>query len=50
MFIEGIRVDSLMFYNIRVSQILSIAIFIIFGCILAYQEIKCRKSEEKVNK
>ena len=50
MIIEGIRIDSLMFYNIRVSQILSLAIFIIFGIILVCKEIKCRKQEKKVIK
>lgn len=48
--IEGIRTDSLMFYNFRISQILSLAIFIIFGSILASKEIKCRSNEKKVNK
>ena len=50
MIIEGIRTDSLMFYDIRVSQVLSLAIFIIFGIILVCKEIKCRKQEKKVNK
>ena len=50
MIIEGIRTDSLMFYNIRVSQVLSLAIFIIFGVILVCKEIKCRKQEKKVIK
>lgn len=50
MLIEGLRIDSLMFYNVRISQILSLAIFIIFGIILVWKEIKCRKEENKVNK
>ena len=50
MLIEGIRTDSLMFYNLRISQILSLAIFIIFGIILAWKEIKCRNQKKKVNK
>ena len=50
MIIEGIRTDSLMFYNIRVSQVLSLAIFMIFGSILVCKEIKCRKQEKKVIK
>lgn len=50
MIIEGIRIDSLMFYNIRVSQILSLAIFIIFGSILLCKEIKCRNEKKKVQK
>ena len=50
MIIEGLRIDSLMFYNIRISQILSLAIFIIFGSILVWKEIKCRNEKNKVNK
>ena len=49
MIIEGLRIDSLMFYNIRISQILSLAIFIIFGSILVWKEIKCRNEKNKVN-
>lgn len=36
-FIEGIRIDSLMFGKCRVSQLLSIAIFFIFGMVLIYK-------------
>lgn len=50
MFIEGIRTDSLMFYNLRISQILSLTIFIIFSIILVKGEIKCRSKEKNVNK
>ena len=50
MFIEGIRTDSLMFYNIRISQVLSVAIFIIFSCIFVWQIIKCRREQKKVIK
>ena len=46
----GQSVDSLMFYNLRISQILSLAIFIIFGSILVWKEINCRNQKKKVNK
>ena len=38
--IEGLRVDSLMIGNFRVSQILSITLFLIFGIVLIYKKIK----------
>lgn len=38
--IEGIRIDSLMLYNFRISQILSIAVFILFLGIFTYAVIK----------
>lgn len=50
MLIEGIRIDSLMLYNLRISQILSIAIFIVFSIILVCNEIKCRTKEKTVYK
>lgn len=37
-FIEGLRIDSLMFGKYRISQILSIIIFVIFCSILAKKE------------
>lgn len=46
MLIEGIRTDSLMFYNIRISQVLSLVIFIISGSILAYKTIKIKLKEK----
>ena len=39
-FIEGLRTDSLMFGNFRISQILSIILGIICGSILIYKRIK----------
>lgn len=39
-FIEGIRIDSLMLYNIRISQILSLALFVVFCIILSKKRIK----------
>lgn len=38
--IEGFRTDSLMLGNIRISQLLSIALSIVFGGILIYKKIK----------
>ena len=43
-FIEGIRTDSLMLFNFRISQILSMAIFVVFCLILTYKELKDKKS------
>jgi len=44
MFIEGLRIDSLMLQNLRISQILSILIFVIFGGILLYKKISSIKN------
>ena len=38
--IEGFRTDSLMLGNIRISQILSIILSVIFGSILLYKKVK----------
>ena len=38
--IEGLRTDSLMLGNIRISQILSIMLSIIFGSILVYKKVR----------
>ena len=38
--IEGLRTDSLMLGNIRISQILSIILSIIFGSILIYKKVR----------
>ena len=45
-FIEGLRCDSLMLYNLRISQILSAAIFVIFCIILVYKKIKYKKTNK----
>jgi len=45
-FIEGIRIDSLMLYNIRISQILSIVLFVAFCVILSK---KCKKENKSKN-
>ena len=41
--IEGIRTDSLMLGNIRISQILSLLLSIVFGYILIYKKVKNEK-------
>ena len=45
-FIEGIRIDSLMLNNIRISQIVSLIIFVISCCILSYNDRKTKKLEK----
>lgn len=42
-FIEGIRIDSLMLFNIRISQILSLILFIVFCGVLSYNVVKKNK-------
>lgn len=44
--IEGIRSDSLMFYNFRISQVLSLTIFVIFIFVLWYKIDKSRKKSK----
>ena len=49
-FIEGLRTDSLMLFNVRISQILSLLLFIVFTGILIYKLYKQKqlsKNEEK---
>ncbi len=41
-FIEGLRTDSLMIGNLRVSQLLSIILVILFGILIIYMRIKVR--------
>lgn len=48
--IEGIRTDSLMLYNLKISQILSMAIFILFLGIFTYAVIKNHIMSKKVKK
>lgn len=48
--IEGIRTDSLMFFNCRISQILSLALFMIFSCILLYKKNKNKHMSKLVEK
>lgn len=42
-FVEGIRTDSLMLNNIKISQIVSLSIFVISCSMLTYQLVKTRK-------
>lgn len=41
-FIEGLRTDSLMLGNLRISQILSIVLVIGFGIFIAYKRVKIK--------
>lgn len=45
--IEGIRTDSLMLGSIRISQVLSIVLGVIFGIILIYKKFKKKEKYEK---
>ena len=47
MIIESVRADSLMFGNFRISQVLSVAIFVIFGIMLLKNYIKYNKIEKR---
>ena len=49
-FIEGIRIDSLMLKSIRISQILSLAIFVVFGILLAKKILEHRKMSRNLEK
>lgn len=44
-FIEGLRTDTLMFFSVRISQILSLFIFVVFSYIIGKQDIKKKKTE-----
>lgn len=44
--IEGLRTDSLMIGNFRISQILSIVLFIVFGIILIYKKVSKEEKED----
>ncbi len=43
-FIEGLRTDSLMLYDVRISQLISIIIFVISCSIVCYEVIKNKKN------
>lgn len=45
-FIEGLRIDSLMLGNYRISQILSAIIFVVFCSILAKKEKEAKKTRQ----
>lgn len=46
--IEGVRVDSLMIYNLKISQVISI-FFVTFGLIIYIKNKFCRKKKNKVD-
>jgi phosphatidylglycerol:prolipoprotein diacylglycerol transferase len=48
--IEGLRTDSLMIGDIRVSQLLSIILCLVFTSILIYKEYKFKKENKKESK
>lgn len=45
-FIEGLRTDSLMFGNFRISQMLALLFFLVFSAIFIYRRIKLKKVQE----
>ena len=47
-FIEGLRTDSLMMFNVRISQILSLILFILFTGILIYKINKQKHMSKNV--
>ena len=47
--IEGFRTDSLMLGNIRISQILSICLSVVFGIILIYKKKSKEKNKSETN-
>ncbi len=49
-FIEGLRTDSLMLLNFRISQLLSLVIFVCISCILIYKIVKCNSKSKNVEK
>lgn len=50
MLIEGLRSDSLMLGPIRISQIVSVILFVVFTGILLYKEKKCQYTSKKDEK
>lgn len=48
-FIEGLRTDSLMFFDFRISQILSIIVFVISADLLIIKNIKTKATVSKEN-
>ncbi len=44
--IEGLRTDSLMLGSFRISQVISILLFVIFGSILIYKKVKGKIKNE----
>lgn len=46
MIIEGLRIDSLMYQNLRISQALSLLLFVIFSGVLVYKKICYNKSSK----
>ena len=49
-FIEKMRTDSLMINGVRISEVLSIFLFVVFCSIFVYQRAKLSKNKQKVKK
>lgn len=49
-FIEMIRIDSLMFFSVRISCVVSVVLFVVSSSILIFKSYKCRKMSKKVKK
>ena len=49
-FIEGLRIDSLMFYGFRISQALSMIVFVIFSIILIKKVVKTSNDNKNIEK
>jgi prolipoprotein diacylglyceryl transferase len=45
-FVEGLRTDSLMFYNFRVSQVLSIVLVVVLSAVFIYRRYKLKNSSK----
>lgn len=41
--VEGLRIDSLYLYNLRISQILALVFIVVFSILLVYKKIKIKK-------
>lgn len=50
MIVEGLRIDSLMYQNLRISQVLSMMLFVVFTCILLYKNIRRRQIAKNAEK
>ena len=48
--IEGLRIDSLMYQNLRISQIISIVLFVAFGSILLYRKVTRKETAKNGEK
>ena len=49
-FLENLRIDSLMFFSLRISVVVSIVVFVISLVIYFKEKLKCRKMSKKAEK